>query len=288
MWHPSGDMHACMHAARPLIPAPAMHACRYLRWLQEGATPAEAYSERAAVHCGAKCYLQAREDAQAAVAALLAQQRQQRQREQQQAVAAGAGAGPPREPAAGPRGPLALAYQRLGEACLAERGHEDRDCRAAAKAFMQAAALLGDSRGGGVDGGDDGEGASSVAVQEGLQQASEALSMHEMDQVGLRRRCRNCSDPVAAHAPKQMRCLSQPPATLTLPADPAGALQRGLCRRQQRRRRSRPAGRPAHLQSDPPPRLPRCKGVRLHGASARAAAVGRCGGGGAGAAASHD
>ena len=80
MWHPSGDMHACMHAARPLIPAPAMHACRYLRWLQEGATPAEAYSERAAVHCGAKCYLQAREDAQAAVAALLAQQRQQRQR----------------------------------------------------------------------------------------------------------------------------------------------------------------------------------------------------------------
>lgn len=161
-------------------------ARRYLGWLQRGMEPAEAYTERAAVHAGAKCYLQAREDARAAIAALQAELRQQAQQAQQssqqqqsskpqgqaQAGSGGSGGGAA-EADADARTRLALAYRRLGEAFLAEKGHEDRDCRAAAKAFMRAAEVEGEG----------GKGGASEGVQQALQEASEELSLEELNQV---------------------------------------------------------------------------------------------------------
>ncbi|PSC67238.1 Tetratricopeptide repeat 28 [Micractinium conductrix] len=167
---------------------PGPYYRRYLRWLQEGVQPGEAYAERSAVHAWAKCYLQARADASEALAALAAAQRQQqRQRaaadgpqaggggggapqqaaaadsqlQKQQQSAAGGGGAAPLTPH---RALMALAYERLGVACLAEKGHADRDCRAAAKAFLRAVEL-------------------GENVQEYLQEASEELSLEEMNEV---------------------------------------------------------------------------------------------------------
>ena len=141
------------------------------------------------MHAWAKCYLQARADASEALAALAAAQRQQqRQRaaadgpqaggggggapqqaaaadsqlQKQQQSAAGGGGAAPLTPH---RALMALAYERLGVACLAEKGHADRDCRAAAKAFLRAVEL-------------------GENVQEYLQEASEELSLEEMNEVG--------------------------------------------------------------------------------------------------------
>lgn len=168
---------------------PAICCLRYLHWLQQGMQQGEAYLERAALHNGAKCYLQARADAQAAVAVLLKeQQMQQAQHAQQQrrADAEQPADQSAEQPSAGTaaitaaeRGrQLVLAYQRLGEAFLAERDHPDRDCRQAAKAFLRATELLADR-------GKAGE-AAAAAVQEGLQEASEQLTMDELDQVRAR------------------------------------------------------------------------------------------------------
>lgn len=152
-------------AALPTRPLPLTSVCcRYLHWLQQGVTPGEAYLERAAVHCGAKCYLQGRADAQAAVAALRAALQQQRQQGQGEAGggATGQQAGAPThaghaEQQAGGEGPagggsdpsspaslrchLALAYQRLGQAFMAEKEHADRAPARAAKAFLRAQEL---------------------------------------------------------------------------------------------------------------------------------------------------
>lgn len=141
------------------------------------------------MHAGAKCYLQARADARAAIATLLRQQREAQQQQQADAAAQQPAAGS--DPAAGSssspaRSQLALAYQRLGEACLAERAHPDRDCRGAAKAFLRASELLGDAASG--SGGAEAAGApaapSAQAVRDGLQEASEALTLEELEQVG--------------------------------------------------------------------------------------------------------
>lgn len=47
--------------------SPGSYYQTYLRWLTHGIDPAEALTVRAAIHLRAKCYLQAREDAQAAI-----------------------------------------------------------------------------------------------------------------------------------------------------------------------------------------------------------------------------
>ena len=148
--------------------------CRYLQWLREGLTPGEAYSERAALHAAAKCYLQARADALAAVATL----RRDAPPAQQLQQAAGALLQLEQEH----QQQLARAYQRLGQAYLAERRHEDRDCFQAARAFMQAAAEL-DRAGAGGSTGDAAATILAGEVQEGLQEASEQLTMVEIDQV---------------------------------------------------------------------------------------------------------
>ena len=156
-------MFVLLRAAHQGQPRPGPYYRRYLAWLQQGMQPGEAYIERAAVHSAAKCYLQARSDATAAVAALRSQQQHEQQQGEQQQRWLDAAA----------KKQLALAYQRLGEACLAQRQHEDRDCRRAAKAFLQAVEL------------DPG----CSAAQEGLQEASEHLTMVEIDQVGGWKKC---------------------------------------------------------------------------------------------------
>ncbi|KAL4437013.1 hypothetical protein ABPG75_004152 [Micractinium tetrahymenae] len=132
---------------------PGPYYRRYLRWLQQGVQPGEAYLERAGVHTGAKCYLQGRADAQAAVAMLRAALQEERQQQPQGQGEAGGGAArkqaaqppaghaqqhvaAPSEPS-GLRSQLALAYQRLGQAFMAEKKHADRDPRRAAKAFLR-------------------------------------------------------------------------------------------------------------------------------------------------------
>ncbi len=119
---------------------PGPYFASLLRWLTQGIDPGEAYVVRSAVHRRARCYLQARADADAAVTQL-------KIKVQNIAVA-------PRDkgPEAPPTAPaaitlatedqvtalLAVAYQRLGEACLAERDHPDRDAAAAFKALTRA------------------------------------------------------------------------------------------------------------------------------------------------------
>lgn len=135
---------------------PAAPTCRYLAWLQEGLAVEEAYLQRSAIYCRAKCYLQACADARAAVAALI--------RQQQAAAESDAG-----QQAAERRGRLATAYLRLGEACLAEPGHADRACREAAKAFM---------KGMDVD-------PESEELQEGLKEAGQELSKETLEQLAV-------------------------------------------------------------------------------------------------------
>lgn len=153
------------------------------------------------MHASAKCYLQARADAQAAVAALSAALRGAQAAEQERAQSEAAAADEPSSgkassssSAAGLRFQLALAYRRLGDACLAEKDHPDRSSRLAAKAFMRAAELLGPGSGGrGGKRSKEEEAAerAAAAVQDGLQEASEELTVEELSEVrrrGLRSR----------------------------------------------------------------------------------------------------
>ncbi len=119
----------------------------------------EAYTQRSAMHCAAKCYLQARQDAQAAVHVLMqpscqAQEEQEKDRVEEEGEE---GAGPP----------LAAAYLRLGEACLAERGHVDRDCAAALKAYVKGGDLH----------------PKGVRLREGREEAEGELSGMEVERV---------------------------------------------------------------------------------------------------------
>lgn len=116
------------HRGQPR-PGPLYHT--YLTSLKQGLDPAEAYTLRSAVCAKAKCYLQARADAQAAVTLLgnaLRQDPQHPDAAKRQAERAGVELLKQR---------MGRAYLRLGEAFLAEPDHEDRDAVAAFKALTR-------------------------------------------------------------------------------------------------------------------------------------------------------
>lgn len=156
--------------------------------------PAVAYIERSAVHSDAKCYLQARADARAAIALLLAEQRVAAAAGQQGGVCskeqpACSGTSSGGSSAAERRSQLALAYERLGHACMAEPDHPDRDCRGAAKAYLRSMETLAD-RGSGPSAFSSGMSSSSSdseleeAVRQGLEEASKDLTVRQLDEVG--------------------------------------------------------------------------------------------------------
>lgn len=157
--------------------------------------PAVAYIERSAVHADAKCYLQARADARAAIALLLAEQRAAAAEDKQGGVGgkeqpAGSGTSSSgRSGAAERRSQLALAYERLGHAFMAEPDHPDRDCRGAAKAYLRSMDTLAD-RGSGPSAFSSGMSGSSSdseledAVRQGLEEASKDLTVRQLDEVG--------------------------------------------------------------------------------------------------------
>ena len=148
------------------------------------------------MHAEAKCYLQARADARAAIALLLAELREAAEEKQQ----AGAGSSEQRDSsssrssgrgsssssAAERRSQLALAYERLAQACMAEPDHPDRDCRGAAKAFMRVLDTLDDRGSGpsafssGISSGDQGL---LDSVRQALEQASQELTVRQLDEV---------------------------------------------------------------------------------------------------------
>jgi hypothetical protein len=146
-----------------------------LGWLKGGLSPAEAYQQRGAAHYRARCYLQSRADAASAVEALHEERRRQ---EGEGRGAASADAlhakrrqqGARRWDEAGWRLRLAAAYRLLGEACMAEAKHPDRDPRGATKAYLRAAELDPEHE----------------AVHDKLSDASEDVSAAVMDQVGPR------------------------------------------------------------------------------------------------------
>ena len=152
-----------------------------LRWMTQGIEPGEAYSVRAAIHVKAKCYLQARADAEAAIEILYmklyklmssgeAMQQSGAEGESLREVKNGgedlhgegdqekesklvdvSGSGSTKPKFQRPQivnitlstqdeltAALAAAYQRLGEAYLAESGHADRDPIGAFKALTRA------------------------------------------------------------------------------------------------------------------------------------------------------
>lgn len=194
---PAASSNLQLIGCRSPLPLP----CRYLRWLQEGIPPAQAYIERSAVHHEARCYLQARADARAAIALLLAEQRQQgadgQQQQQQQAgqqtgtssANGSSGASGNAGSSADCRSQLALAYQRLAQAFIAEPDHPDRDCRCAAKAFLRAMEALADRSSGlsAFSGGDSSLDAElESVVRNGLEEASKELTIRQLDEVGAR------------------------------------------------------------------------------------------------------
>ncbi|GAB4817977.1 hypothetical protein N2152v2_005023 [Parachlorella kessleri] len=139
-------------AAHKGKPKPGAFYERYLNWLKHDLPPSLAYVLRSAAHREAKCYLQARADAQAGVQATLHDMQ-------------GSG-GTADKPA---MALLCEAYWRLGQALLAEKDHPDRDCRGAAKAFAKALD---------VDPG-------SEEAKEGLNQAGENLTTEQLDQIAV-------------------------------------------------------------------------------------------------------
>ena len=96
----------------------------------------EGYTERAAMYTAAKCFLQGRADGEAAAQACLRRLASaDRSGQQKEAGGDEDGDGAGETPAL--RRALARAYQRWGQACLAEAKHEDRCCRSAFKAFSK-------------------------------------------------------------------------------------------------------------------------------------------------------
>ena len=128
----------------------------------EGLSIAEAYSLRSEIHRLAKAYLQAREDAHAAVkqiTLLLKGTEEQKTRSVKDGKPSDTLAGP--TPAGGSiEAQLAIAFRRLGEACMAERNHPDRNPYEAFKAYTRAIEF------------DSG----SQELRDGVQQAAEELT----------------------------------------------------------------------------------------------------------------
>ncbi|KAK9835735.1 hypothetical protein WJX74_007021 [Apatococcus lobatus] len=131
----------------PLRTSP--HLLMYGNWLKHKATPQEAYSERAAIFCSAKTYLQARADAQQAVFLW---------KEKLQAEI---------PPTLVTKQALTQAYQRLGEGFLAEKGNPDAKYPQALKAFRQGLSLHADSAG----------------LQQGIEAAGPLVSADQIEKI---------------------------------------------------------------------------------------------------------
>ncbi|KAK9824173.1 hypothetical protein WJX72_008288 [[Myrmecia] bisecta] len=130
-------------------PGPYFH--KYLAWLKQPMSAWEAYCERSAMYCQAKCYLQARADAQRAVAILEDQHKSATAGELRDVV----------------RPQLAYAHLRLGRAFCAEHGHEDQNYREAVKAFTKGQDLEPDN----------------AQLREALQETGHHLSSTQLNQV---------------------------------------------------------------------------------------------------------
>jgi tetratricopeptide (TPR) repeat protein len=132
-------------------PSPGPYYSTVLRWRTQGVDPAEAYAVRAAVHHNAKCFLQARKDAQQAIKLFFVKLNGQKD---------GASISDPVDNSETKAtitkdnnskakkimfsnkdevlAALAAAYSRLGDAYLAEPNHPDRDPISAFKSYTRA------------------------------------------------------------------------------------------------------------------------------------------------------
>jgi hypothetical protein len=201
------------HAGKQ-VPGP--YHLRYLGWLQGGMPPYEAYCQRSTMYRKAKCFLQAAEDARAAVAALRALLAALPSAEEDTGKSSATEGAHGDKDAFKKDGQdttggvdivkdrkqqrsvlrlsLADAYLRLGEALLAEPGHEDRDPRGAAKALIRAADL--DSQ--------------SIEARDRLQEASEALTLEQLESATREVYNEGSSDPGEAEMAETMGALRAP------------------------------------------------------------------------------
>ncbi|KAK9866397.1 hypothetical protein WJX84_007801 [Apatococcus fuscideae] len=127
------------------------HLLMYSRWLKQDADPAEAYSERAAIFCYGKCFLQGRADARQAVHLFKTKLQAEM------------------PPTLVTRQALAEAYQRLGDAFLAEKDHPDTDYTHGLKAFRQGLSLHADNG----------------RLQQGVEAASPHVTTFQIEQIEL-------------------------------------------------------------------------------------------------------
>ncbi len=145
------DLSAMKEAAFRLIadshrghPPPGPYFSTLLRWKTQGVDPAEAYAVRAAVHYNAKCFLQARKDAQQAIKLLLGKLGSQQNFKNSNGEEANTDEKVSKSKKAmfsskeQVLAALAAAYSRLGDAYLAEPKHPDRDPVSAFKSFTRA------------------------------------------------------------------------------------------------------------------------------------------------------
>ena len=160
-------------AHRGAPPPSGPYYASLLRWLTRGVDPGEAYSVRAAIHRKAKCYLQARADADAAIAELRTKlhrilSTESSKVEEELSIDVDASS-ITLTTKAEVTAALAAAYQRLGEAFLAETGHADRDPMGAFKALTRSTEYN----------------SASQDLRDRLQEATEELTKEEVERAAV-------------------------------------------------------------------------------------------------------